>query len=410
MGRALWLPDALRSYGVTVIETAGWSSRGSATFNPQVIIAHHTANPNQADMPSLNLLINGRSGLPGPLCQVGLSRSGKAYIVASGRANHAGSGSWRGISGNTNALGIEAENNGVGEPWPAAQLEAYFRIAAAMCDHTSPPRGAEWVCGHKEWAPSRKVDPRGIDMNWFRGEVAARRAAKANGTLPGMTPGPAPAPGPTPGPPSPPGHPHDTPLVKFATGGPDSARVHGAVRRPNGTWVWQTNYSQVFWEVVDIQAHLKEQGHNIVVDGIGGPSTRDQLIAYQRARGLTADAVAGPATWAKLHGQVAPAPPPPPPPPPPHSHPTPLVKNAPVNGVWRGQVYHPEAGKWFIQSKDAWWEIRDVQQHLKNQGHDIVVDGFGGPTTNHHIVVYQRHRGLTADGVVGPATWAKLHG
>jgi hypothetical protein len=295
MGRALWLPDLLRQYGVEVIEVAGWRERGSATFNPQVIVAHHTANPNLADMPSLNLLINGRSGLPGPLCQVGLSRSGKAYIVASGRANHAGTGSWRGVSGNTNALGIEAENNGTGEPWPAAQLEAYFRVAGAMCDGTTPMRGAEWVCGHKEWAPSRKIDPKNIDMNWFRDQVAQRRAAKHAGTL---------------------------------------------------------------------------------------------------------------------GGTVNPTPPPPPPPPPPpaHSHPTPLVKNAPVNGVWRGQVYHPEAGKWFVQASTAWWEIRDIQQHLKNQGHQIAVDGFGGPTTNHHIVTYQRARGLSADGVVGPATWARLHG
>lgn len=100
----------------------------------------------------------------------------------------------------------------------------------------------------------------------------------------------------------------------------------------------------------------------------------------------------------------------PPPPPAGHSHPTPLVKNAPVNGVWRGQVYHPERSMWFVQGAEPWWEIRDVQQHLRNQGHDIVVDGFGGPSTNHHIVIYQRHRGLDDDGVVGPATWARLHG
>lgn len=296
MGRANWLADALRAYGVTVIETSGWQTRGSSTFTPQVIVAHHTANPNTSDAPSLGLVINGRSGLSGPLCQVLLARSGKAYIVASGRANHAGLGSWRGVSGNTNALGIEAENNGVGEPWPVAQLEAYLRIAAAMCDNTSPPRGAEWVCAHREWAPTRKIDPHGIDMNWFRNEVAARRAAKANGTLGGIV-NPSP---PTPTPPA--VHSHATPLVKFATGGPDAARVHGAVQRPNGTWVWQTNYSQVFWEVKDIQQHMKNQGHQIVVDGIGGPDTRSQLMAYQAHRGLAADAVVGSATWSRLHG------------------------------------------------------------------------------------------------------------
>ena len=171
MSRVLWLPDKLRAYGVTVKETNGWRTRGTDTLNPKVIVCHHTANPNKADAPSLNLVINGRSDLPGPLCQVLLSRSGIAYIVASGKANHAGAGSWKGISYNTNALGIEAENDGVGEPWPAKQVEAYHRVCAAMCDGIG--QTAEMVCGHKEWAPTRKVDPRGIDMPSFRKAVHA---------------------------------------------------------------------------------------------------------------------------------------------------------------------------------------------------------------------------------------------
>lgn len=171
MSRALWLPEKLRAFGVTVREHPGWQTRGGEPFTPKVVIAHHTANPNKADAPSLKLVVNGRSDLPGPLCQVLLSRSGIAYVVASGKANHAGAGSWKGISGNTAALGIEAENDGVGEPWSAAQLAAYDRTCAAMLDGIG--RSADFLCGHKEWAPTRKVDPRGIDMGPMRARVAA---------------------------------------------------------------------------------------------------------------------------------------------------------------------------------------------------------------------------------------------
>jgi hypothetical protein len=47
-------------------------------------------------MPSLRLLIKRRSDCPGPLCNVGLARSGAVYVIAAGRANHAGKGGWRG--------------------------------------------------------------------------------------------------------------------------------------------------------------------------------------------------------------------------------------------------------------------------------------------------------------------------
>ena len=40
--------------------------------------------PTAGDMPSLNLLIGGQKGLPGPPTHYGLDRSGKAYVVAEG--------------------------------------------------------------------------------------------------------------------------------------------------------------------------------------------------------------------------------------------------------------------------------------------------------------------------------------
>lgn len=175
MPRALWLADALRAEGVTVTEHPGWRERGSSTFSPKGVICHHTAGPARGDAPSLGTCVNGRPGLPGPLCQIVLARSGTAIVIASGKANHAGAGGWRGLTGNTSVLGIEAENTGQGEPWPDAQYDAYVRVVAALCRHAAIPVGM--VCGHKEWAPTRKIDPRGIDMAAFRAQVTTRLGA-----------------------------------------------------------------------------------------------------------------------------------------------------------------------------------------------------------------------------------------
>lgn len=172
--RLTWLADELRAWGLDVVETPGWQTRGDDNLDPQVIVCHHTASPSDSgDIPSLPLLMNGRDGehpVPGPLSQIGLARSGKAYVVASGTSNNAGIGSFAGVTGNRHTIGIEAENNGVGEPWGAAQVDAYHRIVAALCSRTGIP--VSMVCGHKEWT-TRKIDPAGINMDQFRSAVAA---------------------------------------------------------------------------------------------------------------------------------------------------------------------------------------------------------------------------------------------
>lgn len=163
----LGIADTLRAAGLEVVEVDGWQTRGSETFNPAGVIVHHTASRGPADAPSLKVCIDGRPDLPGPLCHVLLSRSGRCYVIAAGRANHAGEGNWGGHSGNAAWFGIEAENDGVGEPWPAGQVEAFIVAARALAALSS--KGL--VCGHKEYAPRRKIDPT-LDMDWFRAQVA----------------------------------------------------------------------------------------------------------------------------------------------------------------------------------------------------------------------------------------------
>src|SRR5689334_8344946 len=141
-----WLPTVLGAAGLKVALVDGWENRGRGDVGPTFgVICHHTAGPKAGNMSSLSTLINGRPDLPGPLAQLGLGRDGTFYIIAAGRCNHAGNGIWQGLSnGNTNFIGIEAENTGLlnDVPWPEVQVEAYQRGVAAILLHIG--RGAEF--------------------------------------------------------------------------------------------------------------------------------------------------------------------------------------------------------------------------------------------------------------------------
>jgi hypothetical protein len=105
---------------------------------------------------------------------------------------------------NTYAVSIEAANDGVGEHWPVAQIDAYFTLSNALTaalglDPTD-------VCTHAVWAPTRKIDPakaEAVDGDWWPrasntsgtwvlGDIQDEAAARA-GTLPPPPP-PPPAP------------------------------------------------------------------------------------------------------------------------------------------------------------------------------------------------------------------------
>ena len=181
MGPQLGIPAALRRYGLTVETVAGWETRGSATFNPRGVVCHWTAGPKAGDRPSLRICINGRKGLPGPLCNVFLTRAGVAVVVAAGRANHAGAGGWNGLTGNSSVFGIEAEASG--NEWTEAQRSAYPRVVAALVDLAGG--NVANVCGHYEWATpaGRKVDIAGYTMQLMRAQVSGLRLGGGPATL-----------------------------------------------------------------------------------------------------------------------------------------------------------------------------------------------------------------------------------
>jgi hypothetical protein len=155
-----------RDYGLRVEFAAGWSTRGRTSFSPTHVAVHHTAGISNVD----KLLIEGRPGIPGPLCQIALHKDALVKVIGAFRANHAGVATVT----NTHAYGIEATGpiplTGFG-PTAFPQYDAYVRLVAAICRHHG--WGIERVVAHKEIAipRGRKVDPY-FDMAAFRDRVA----------------------------------------------------------------------------------------------------------------------------------------------------------------------------------------------------------------------------------------------
>lgn len=259
--RLLWLPDVLRAASLKVALVAGWEERGGADLGAMLgVMCHHTAGHPRGNMPALNTIVHGRSDLAGPLAQLGLGRDGTYYVIAAGRANHAGKGSWRGVtSGNHHFVAIEAENTGKADdqPWPEVQMDAYRRGVAALLRHLGLT--ADACVGHGEWAlpRGRKVDP-SFEMARFRADVARILAGDAPPVA--LIPRAEPT-----------GRQGRAPRATLRRGG-----------APDGL-------------VSVVQGQL-----GIAQDGLFGPLTEARVRAFQRSQGLVADGIVGPKTWAAL--------------------------------------------------------------------------------------------------------------
>ena len=114
MPRDTGIADRLRAKGLNVVEVNGWRTRGAEGFNPRGSVDHHTAGPRKGNAPSLGVCINGRADLPGPLCNVLVGRDGTCYVVAAGRANHAGAG------GPIGPIGVDDGNTKRTNPYTTA--------------------------------------------------------------------------------------------------------------------------------------------------------------------------------------------------------------------------------------------------------------------------------------------------
>ena len=195
------LLKALRDEGLKVVEHRNWRTHNrnhKGAWGPvHGVMIHHTVTSGTSN--SVELCYNGHADLPGPLCHGVIAKDGTVYLVGNGRANHAGLGdddvlraviaeqplppdNEANTDGNARFYGFECINLGDGkDPWPAAQLEAIERAAAAIC------RAHGWnersVIGHLEWQPG-KIDPKGFSMNTMRERVRKRLAGAPGGPAP----------------------------------------------------------------------------------------------------------------------------------------------------------------------------------------------------------------------------------
>jgi peptidoglycan hydrolase-like protein with peptidoglycan-binding domain len=115
----------------------------------------------------------------------------------------------------------------------------------------------------------------------------------------------------------------------------------------------------------------------VTVDGVFGSEAESAVKDFQQSAGLTADGVVGPQTWNAL----------------PDGAPMPTLQEGSSGDVVRSLQMVLTNG-----APSAW--------NTTPQG----IDGDFGPKTKASVQAFQAWGGVTADGIVGDATWAvSLH-
>ncbi len=142
-------------------------------------------------------------------------------------------------------------------------------------------------------------------------------------------------------------------------------------------------------QVRAVQVQLQADGYfHAEPTGYFGPQTRAAVRRFQAARGLAADGIVGPATRAALQGQSAAL----------------AGKGAAV-----AQASEGASNSTVLRSGDRGDRVRQLQQRLQAAGvYDGPLSGVFGERTEAAVRRLQEQRGLTVDGIAGPATWSAL--
>jgi hypothetical protein len=193
--------EGLRAYGVVVRLEPGYATRGNGqTSNYQGLSWHHTAT---GFGKAPRVLVNGRSDLPGPLCNSSGDSDGGITIIAANPANHAGASGGKNMgplpvtkSFNKVMWGHEIVYPGT-KPMTDAQYRSAVILGAVISKILRRPN-ADWCRGHRETSITGKWDPgyadgKTYDLNKMRREATALMSIGS------LKPSPAPAPVPSSG-------------------------------------------------------------------------------------------------------------------------------------------------------------------------------------------------------------------
>lgn len=137
--------------------------------------------------------------------------------------------------------------------------------------------------------------------------------------------------------------------------------------------------------VEQLQSQLSTLGYyDGPITGFFGTLTEDAVIRFQQATGLVADGIVGSATQTALERSL----------------------NA------RSQSFNTTSAPiddGLLQLEDQGEQVTTLQTRLQELGYyDAAITGFFGPLTEDAVIRFQRDRGLTPDGIVGPATQTAL--
>jgi len=140
-----------------------------------------------------------------------------------------------------------------------------------------------------------------------------------------------------------------------------------------------------------LQDFLTRAGYPTPIAGIFGPQTLRNVKRFQRAHHMTVDGVVGAGTTRALRTVAA--------------RRARAQEHAEDTG---GGAQH--MGDRTLKKGMRGQDVRVLQDYLTRAGIATPVDGVFGPGTKANVKRFQRAQGLTADGIVGPATVAALRG
>lgn len=242
-------------------------------FAPAALMIHWTAST-RGDLPALNTVKYGRTGLSGPLYSFLVGRAGTIAWVSEGRANHAGNGNteqleqaWQGKigpdtdvfrgpdthgGGNSSTIGIGLENSG-SEPIPEVQFEAATRLAAGLLAEYNLSAGHMLM--HSQYT-RRKIDLRPEQWAPFHKQVAGLMELEAKI----------------------PAGPHGYTLPEYEPPLHVDDRVVSSCESPAGAWVLtQNGYvyafggARYYGSVKDDARRFPEHPNHILYDVLGTP-------------------------------------------------------------------------------------------------------------------------------------------